>query len=196
MTIRAPECSIVVWLLIATAGNLVGGSGYFNPTRFSLTTHDGRVLILDTVLGLISETDRNGNSLSVDANGMHASNGQSITYTRDSNGRITKVTGPSNQVLSYTYSASGDLASSTDPNNNTATYTYDANHYLLSVIGPAQTRPLGTLTYDSSGRLVSFMDGNGNTTQIGSAASATAATEAAARPPMASSARLRSATTS
>src|SRR5258708_10929076 len=147
-------------------GNLVGSSGYYNPTRFKLTTHDGRVLILDVVLGLVSETDRNGNSLNVDASGVHASNGQSITYTRDSNGRITKITGPSNQVIAYAYSAAGDLSSSTDPNNNAATYTYDASRDLLTVTGPAQTSPVSTLTYDSSGRLVAIKDGAGNTTTL------------------------------
>jgi RHS repeat-associated protein len=148
------------------AGNLVGASGYFNPTRFKLTTHDGRVLILDTVLGLVSVTDRNGNALNIDGTGVHASNGQSIVYTRDTAGRITKITGPSGQALTYAYSAAGDLASSTDPNNNTPKYAYDANHYLLSVVGPAQTRPLSTLTYDANGRLLSVTDGNGNTAQI------------------------------
>jgi hypothetical protein len=66
------------------AGNLVGGSGYFNPTQFKLTTKDGRVLILDTSAGLISETNPSGASLSVDNNGVHSSSGQSITFTRDS----------------------------------------------------------------------------------------------------------------
>jgi RHS repeat-associated protein/uncharacterized repeat protein (TIGR01451 family) len=153
------------------AGNLVAGSGYFNPTRFKLTTRDGRVLILDTVLGLVSETDRNGNTLNIDANGVHASNGQSITYTRDGNGRITKITGPSGQVLAYAYSAAGDLASTTDANNNGATFTYDSNHNLLTFSGPTQARPLNTLSYDTGGRLVSVTDGNGNTTQISSNAS-------------------------
>jgi RHS repeat-associated protein/uncharacterized repeat protein (TIGR01451 family) len=149
-------------------GNLYGASGPYNPTRFKLTTHDGRVLLLDTSTGLVSETDRNGNSLTIDANGVHASNGQSIIYTRDGAGRITQITGLSGQLLSYTYTVVGDLASSTDPDKNTASYTYNASHFLLSVSGTGQTTPLNTLTYDSSGRLASVTDGNGNTTQISS----------------------------
>jgi len=148
------------------AGNLGNGSGYYNPTRFKLTTHDGRVLVLDTVSGLISETDRNGNSLSVDAGGVHASNGQSLTYNRDANGRITSIAGPSGQSLAYTYSSAGDLASSTDPRGSVSTYSYDANHDLLKSTGPAG--PLQSLQYDSAGRLSAVTDALGHTTSIAS----------------------------
>jgi RHS repeat-associated protein len=147
-------------------GNLYGGNGQpYSPTRFKLTTHDGRVLILDTTLGLISQTDRHGNSLTVDASGVHASNGQSITYTRDNSGRITGITGPSGQVLTYTYSASGDLASSTDSNNNPTSYSYDTTHDLLKAAGAAG-QPIQTLQYDSGGRLSAVIDALGNSTQI------------------------------
>ena len=55
-------------------GNLVGSNGLpFNATRFMLKTHAGRSLILDIASGLVSETDPNGNTLAVDANGLHAS---------------------------------------------------------------------------------------------------------------------------
>jgi RHS repeat-associated protein/uncharacterized repeat protein (TIGR01451 family) len=148
------------------AGNLVGASAYFNPTRFKLTTHDGRILILDTVLSLVSETDRNGNSLTIDGAGVHATNGQSITYTRDSLNRITQINGPvGSQVLHYAYSASGDLDTVVDAVGNQTTFTYGANHNLLSANGPGG-RPLHTLAYDAAGRLATITDGNGNPVQI------------------------------
>jgi YD repeat-containing protein len=146
-------------------GNLYDSGGLpFNPQRFRLTTHDGRVLLLDRTSGLVSESDRAGNSLTVDGTGVHSSSGGSITLTRDAtNGnRITAATGPSSHKLSYSYSATGDLATSTDPNGNVTTYSYDAAHDLLSATSPTQARPLTTLTYDSTGRLTSITDGNGN----------------------------------
>jgi RHS repeat-associated protein len=147
-------------------GNLYDSSGnIYNPAQFRLTTHDGRVLILDENLGLVSETDRNGNSLTVDQSGIHASNGESILYTRDSQGRITQITSPSGQTLGYSYSASGDLDSSTDADGNTTRYTYDSNRDLLGATGPGG-QPLETLTYNSGGRLASITDANGNTTTI------------------------------
>jgi RHS repeat-associated protein/uncharacterized repeat protein (TIGR01451 family) len=147
-------------------GNLyASGGGIYSPTRFKLTTRDGRVLILDVNTGLVSETDTSGNTLSVDASGVHSSSGQSITFTRDGAGRITAITGPSGQSLAYSYSSAGDLASFTDADGNTTTYTYDSSHHLLSQTGPGST-PLETLTYDSSGRLVSITDGSGATVNL------------------------------
>jgi RHS repeat-associated protein/uncharacterized repeat protein (TIGR01451 family) len=147
-------------------GNLYDSNfDIFNPTRFVLTTRDGRVLHLDTSLGLISESDPSGNTLNVDSTGVHASNGQSITYTRDSLGRITQITGPAGQTLTYAYSAAGDLSTFTDPDGRVIDYTYDGNHNILSIAGNGLP-PQSTLQYDSTGRLVSVTDGSGNVTQI------------------------------
>ncbi|HEU5271253.1 MAG TPA: Ig-like domain-containing protein, partial [Jatrophihabitans sp.] len=63
------------------AGNIrsdISGPLY-SPTRYKLTTKDGKVYLLDTSSGLVSETDPNGNSITVDGSGVHGSNGQSIT---------------------------------------------------------------------------------------------------------------------
>jgi RHS repeat-associated protein len=146
-------------------GNLYGATGsLFNPQRFKLTTLDGTALILDSQLGLVSETDRNTNALNIDASGIHSSSGQSVTYARDGSSRITQITGPSSQTLSYTYSAAGDLATSTDPNGNQTIYTYDSNHDLLKAVGGSQ--PLQTLNYDPSGRLIAIADALGHTTTV------------------------------
>ena len=147
-------------------GNLYdSGFNIFNPTRFVLTTRDGRVLHLDTTLGLVSESDPSGNTLNVDNTGVHASNGQSITFTRDALNRISQITGPAGQTLAYAYSAAGDLSTFTDPDGRVINYTYDANHNILSIQGNGLP-PQSTLQYDSTGRLVSVTDGAGNVTQI------------------------------
>jgi RHS repeat-associated protein len=153
------------------AGNLIGSSGYYNPTRFKLTTHDGRVLIVDTTVGLVSETDRSGNSLTVDNVGVHASNGASITYARDNLNRITQMNGPAaSQVFKYAYSPQGDLQSFTDANNNGTTFAYDSNHFLQSATGGG--KPLQALRYDAANRLVGVTDANGNTTAVSNAVAA------------------------
>jgi RHS repeat-associated protein len=149
-------------------GNLYDGSGnVYNPTRFTLTTHDGHVYVLDTTLGLVSETDSNGNSIKVDSAGLHSSNGESILFTRDSSQRITQINGPSGQILKYTFSPTGDLATSTDANGNPTTYAYDTSHNLLSATGTG-AKPLQTITYDSSGRITSITDADGNTSNLSS----------------------------
>jgi RHS repeat-associated protein/uncharacterized repeat protein (TIGR01451 family) len=149
------------------AGNIDGGLGepVYNPTRFKLTTRDGRVFILDTSSGLVSETDANGNSISVDGTGVHASTGQSITFVRDVTGRITKVTEPDGQAVDYSYSAAGDLASVHYPDGFTIGYNYDAAHHLTGSTG-AGGRALSTVEYDSAGRVVAITDGSGNRTVL------------------------------
>jgi hypothetical protein len=86
---------------LTATGDLVDEAGNpYNPTRFTLETRDGRVLVLDTTSGLISETDRAGDALTVDANGVHATlgpapgtPGPSITFARDPShdNRITDI---------------------------------------------------------------------------------------------------------
>ncbi len=144
-------------------GNLYGANGFYNPQRFQLSTHDGRVYVLDHTLGMISMADRNGNTLTVNATGVHASSGQGINLIRDSQGRITEVVGPV-AFATYTYSPTGDLQTSTDTLGNTNTYTYDGAHHLIKVVGPQGA--LSSETYDSSGRLISITDASGHTTPI------------------------------
>jgi len=147
-------------------GNLYGSDGQpYDPQRFKLTTHDGRILFLDKAGGLISETDRNGNFLTVSNNGITASTGVGISYMRDTLNRITQITGPTGQVLSYAYSSQGDLQSDTDANGNLTTFSYDTNHDLTGSVGP-NNRAFQTLTYDSTGHLIAITDGNGNTTKV------------------------------
>ena len=153
-------------------GNLYGANGLpYDPQRFKLTTRDGRVLFLDRTTGLVSETDRNGNSLTVDATGVHASSGASLNFTRDpANGnRITTISGPIGEKLLYGYSGS-DLTSYTDAVGNLTTYTYDGNHDLLSATGPSG--PFQTLQYDANNRLVAVTDANGKTTTLSNNVSA------------------------
>lgn len=154
-----------------TLSNQLDGNLYdtnnqpYAPTRFKLTTKDKRVFVLDTTSGLVSQTDPNGNSLIVDASGVHASNGESITYVRDGQGRITQISGPTGQQLTYSYSTAGDLSKSTDANANATTYDYDTNHNLLDAKGPGG-QFLQRQTYGLDGRLATITDGAGNTTTV------------------------------
>ncbi len=136
----------------------------YDPTQFVLTAKNGYKYLLSTTQGLLQETDPNGNTITVSPSGITSSLGPSVSFVRDSEGRITSVTGPDEEKLSYTYSPSGDLATSVDANGNTTSYSYDANHDLTNITGPGG--PLYTLHYDSSGRLTSLTDADGNTTSI------------------------------
>lgn len=150
-------------------GNLRSGINgpLYSPTRFKLTTKDGKVFLLDTASGLVSETDPAGNSISVDGSGVHGSNGQSITFTKDVTGRITKITEPGGQEISYGYSTAGDLTSVHFPDGVSAGYSYDASHHLTGSTG-GESESASTVEYDDAGRAVAITDGAGNRTALDS----------------------------
>jgi fibro-slime domain-containing protein/RHS repeat-associated protein len=133
----------------------------YNPTRFQMTTADGTVYIIDEKAGLQSIRDLNNNTLTITPQGIIHSSGRSIIFTRDSQGRITRITDPSGGQLSYAYDLKGDLVGSTDPDARTTSYTYNSTHGLLDIVDPANRRGIRN-EYDASGRLLSTTDADGN----------------------------------
>ena len=106
---------------------------YYNPKLFRLTTEGGAVFLIDQVTGLRSVTDTNGNSVTVDANGVTHSSGKSVAFRRDAQGRIEQITDPDGKPLSYHYDADGNLDAYTDAEGNVTSYTYHAGHYLKDI---------------------------------------------------------------
>jgi RHS repeat-associated protein len=145
-------------------GNLYSG-GVFAPARFKLTAKDGTVYLLDSATGLVSETDRVGNTVTIDAAGIHSSLGPSITFVRDGSGRISELDKPDGTKILYGYDAAGNLASVTDERNKTVTCHYDPDHNLTETLDP-DNHPLRTLTYWPDGRLKTVTDGAGNVSTI------------------------------
>jgi RHS repeat-associated protein len=134
----------------------------YNPTQFRFTSKDGTVFIIDQALGVRSVTDPNGNTLTVNADGITHSSGKSIAFTRDAQGHITQITDPSGNSLKYTYDAAGDLVSFTDRESNHTTFTYNSAHKLLTINDPRGVQPLRN-EYDDAGRLVRETDASGKT---------------------------------
>jgi RHS repeat-associated protein/uncharacterized repeat protein (TIGR01451 family) len=137
----------------------------YNPTRFVLTTQAKQVLHLDAATGLVSEADRNGNTVTIDAAGIHASNGASIEFARDAAGRIATATLPGGHAIQYAYTPSGDLGSVTYPNGNVIAHSYDGDHLLQGSNGNGG-QPFSQQRYDAEGRLTEIIDGEGHSTQI------------------------------
>jgi RHS repeat-associated protein len=137
----------------------------WTATRFDLTTADGYVFVLDTQVGLVSVTDRNGNTMTVTHDGIESSAGPGLQYIRDDQGRITDITGPTGQHLHYEYDDAGDLVLYRDANGNETTYTYNDNHDLLHVEGAGT--PNQQQIYDpDTGRLKEIIDAVGNVTHV------------------------------
>ncbi len=144
---------------------LFGEGGLYDPQRFTLTDRFGTIYLLSVDDGLISATDRNGNSVTVTDDGIISSQGPAITFERDTEGRITSATGPDGEAVVYTYDAAGDLTTTTDQNGEVYGFTYDQSHYLTGIDDPG-AGPQQVLTYSDDGRLESVTDAEGNTTQI------------------------------
>jgi len=132
----------------------------YDPADVRLTTPDGRVFDLNRASGITRIQDANSNVLSIGPGGLTHSSGKSVTFTRDAQGRITRITDAVGQAMTYSYDTHDDLVSFTDRENNTTTFTYDANHYLLSI---HDARGIQTVRneYDDSGRLLSHIDAFG-----------------------------------
>ena len=135
---------------------------YYDSTQFKLTTADRYVYYLDQTLGATRVVDPNGNTLTINTNGVISSTGANVAFSRDGQGRITSIADPTGALISYAYNSSGDLISVTDRAQNTTTFVYDNNHYLTTINDPLGVSAVRN-NYDPSGRLLSTTDANGNT---------------------------------
>lgn len=151
--------SLIVDSAVPGLVNLVNISNQriYNPTRFQLTTAEKYVFTIGQTLGVTAMTDSNGNTLTINTNGVIHSSGKSIVFTRDSSGRISKITDPSGNDLNYSYNIAGDLASFTDGEGATTNFSYNATHGLLGITDPRGIQPIRN-DYDADGRLISHTD--------------------------------------
>jgi RHS repeat-associated protein len=135
----------------------------FDPDQFQFTMPTGQTFLVSRTFGVQSVTDTNSNTLTITSAGITSSTGKGVSFTRDSQNRITTITDPMGHALTYAYDAvtSGDLSSFTDQLSNTSTFTYDSAHDLISYTDPRGIQPLRNI-YDDSGRLIEQIDASGH----------------------------------
>lgn len=136
----------------------------FNPTLYRYTAVDGTEYLIDEELGLLSISDRNGNELSIEENGISHSSGGSIDFIRDVEGRVTQIVDPLGETLDYAYDTLGRLESFSNQEDETFTFLYqnaDHPYYLTDILDPNGDSVMSS-AYDSEGRLVSQTDAGGN----------------------------------
>jgi YD repeat-containing protein len=99
--------------------------------------------VIEQGVGVKSMTDLNGNTLTINSNGIIHSSGESVVFTRDSLGRITQISDPPGQSMTYSYDTAGDLITFSDRETNTSTFTYNNTHDLLTIRDPRGIQPMG-----------------------------------------------------
>lgn len=137
----------------------------YEPQAVRLTTPDGRIFDVDLGQGVTRLADLNGNELQITPAGVIHSSGKSVTFERDPEGRIIRITDPRGNAIAYSYDAAGDLTAVTDREAATTRFTYDASHGLLNIDDPRGIQPIRN-DYDDSGRLIRHTDAFGKTIEL------------------------------
>ena len=152
-------------LLVKTGSVYICAIGYapYQPTTLVYTDPYGRTYTVGGTGALQSVQDLANNTLTVTPTGITSSNGLSVPFVRDTQGRITKITDPLGNIYAYAYDSFGNLASVTYPGITTpAQYTYNTAH-LYTGGTDERDNAMATTTYDSSGRLQTVTDALQNT---------------------------------
>jgi large repetitive protein len=159
-----------------TDGWLQFGAGtLYNPSlpdfggKFILTTKEGVVYDIYSRTGdLNNVTNPNGNKLTFTDAGITSDTGQTVTFTRDAQGKITTVTDPTGKQVKYSYDAFGDLTAVTDRANNVTSMKYqelNRPHFLTEIIDPLGRSGIKN-DYDEQGRLIEMIDALGKPVKI------------------------------
>ena len=136
----------------------------YQPTAYKYTDPYGRQYKMSPSGELQSIADLNGNKLTVTAAGIISSDGLSVPFVRDAQGRITQITDTTGKIYRYNYNGAGELSSINLPGIAIApSYTYAAGHYLLTA-KDSRGNDEAIMTYDADGRLASVTDAENKTT--------------------------------
>jgi RHS repeat-associated protein len=133
-----------------------------NPVLFRLTIEDGTQYVIHHRTGVQSIREPNGDTLTFTAAGILHSRGKSVSFVRDGQGRITRITDPNGNVRTYSYDAAGGIVDAGQVAGNATSFSYNGSHGLLSIVDPRGIAPARN-EYDAAGRLVRHTDASGKT---------------------------------
>ena len=130
------------------AGSWVQATLKKEGSSYAFTLPDQTKLAFNEAGQLESETDRNGNV---------------ITVSHNVEGRIEAITDAATRKLSFAYNEEGYVESIKDPMGHTVKYTYEGGN-LISVTQPGAETLRWQFKYDSEHEMTSETDGRENTT--------------------------------
>ncbi len=91
-------------------------------------------------------------------------NGQSLYFTSNNDGLISKITDDSGRTSTFTYDDEANLLTFTNPAGHSWSFTYDDEHNMTGKTDPLE-RTVQYL-YDNSDRLVGSVDSTGNNREV------------------------------
>ncbi|MFP8883822.1 RHS repeat-associated core domain-containing protein [Streptomyces mangrovi] len=148
--------------------NAPPGSGFHGTTiawnndgGWDLTFRDGSVWVFPQYAPLKEIRDRHGNTTKLtrrsgtkgDITRITTPGGGWITFSYDTNHRITEARDNTGRTTSYTYDSASRLKTVTDPAGGTLTYTYDGNSNRIATATDARSITHLSNTYDAKGRV-------------------------------------------
>jgi RHS repeat-associated protein len=149
--------------------------GPWNPTDYNFTNSEGMKYTLREGVGVVSMTDRYGNTVNYGPGGYQHNSALAVQLVRDAQGRITRATDPAGRSLNYAYNTGGELISVTDRLGQITYFQYDtatsapgagssgstnSAHLLASITDPRGVVVMRT-QFDEFGRVAGNTDGNG-----------------------------------
>ncbi len=171
-TVYQDNASTVTFVLTSSktyvgAGAWVQATLVKEGTNYVYTLPDQSKLSFDSNGRLASETDRNGNA---------------ITMSRNSEGRLESVADATGRKLTFAYNSEGQVESVKDPMGHTVKYTYEGGN-LASVTQPGEASLRWQFKYDSEHEMTSETDGRNHavTTKYDSSHRVTSQTDALER---------------
>ena len=132
----------------------------FAPQRFCLTRYDGIKFFFTLEAGLYKIEDSYGRTIEITDSGITYSEGGSITFNKDSEGKITSISDGLGNTVNYTYDDNSDLIKVNDVGGYDTSFKYDDSHYITEVKSDNGTK-IARNEYDGDGRLVATIDADG-----------------------------------
>jgi YD repeat-containing protein len=150
----------------------------YNPARFGddylLTTRTGVQLLIDSESGdLLKLTDRNGNSIFFNGNGITSDTGVAITFDYEwalGGQRIRTVHAPNNKTIEYRYNDKNELISVTNRAGEITSFEYEdaaREHYLTDITSPRGVKVLNVQYDPATGRVTQIADAGNQTAGLG-----------------------------
>ncbi len=149
--------------------NLVDASTFelYEPQNVLLTTPEGTEFVLNLEDGVRQISEPSGATVTFADNGVHHSDGRSIFFERDAEGRIRYLIDPAGQTVSYTYDDAGDLVSVTDLLGEITRFEYlTAIPHHLATILDGEGNVSHAFDYDEGGRLAFTCPGGGDCVEL------------------------------